>query len=197
MRKMSCAVMAFMVLTLCLAAAAQAKVDVNLNIGVPVAPAPVAVVPAAPPPPPPPVYAEPSVVLIPGTYVYYAPGLRTDILFYHGVWYNQRDGRWFSGRTANGPWYVMPRRNVPHALVSLPPDYRRVAPGHARISYGELTRNWQRWERERHWDRHAGPRGEGFKGGPGPGPGPDRRGFDNPGKGHGGPHDWDRGGDRH
>jgi hypothetical protein len=38
-------------------------------------------------------------------------------------------------------------------LIDLPPDYRTIPHRYSRIPYGELRNNWERWERERHWDR--------------------------------------------
>jgi hypothetical protein len=44
-------------------------------------------------------------------------------------------------------------RDVPPALVDLPPDYRRSSTRFNPIPYGEVRNNWERWEQERHWDR--------------------------------------------
>ena len=46
--------------------------------------------------PPPPAYAPvapPDMALIPGTYVYFVPGVSADIFFYHGYWYRPFGGR--------------------------------------------------------------------------------------------------------
>jgi hypothetical protein len=95
--------------------------------------------------------APPPVVVIPGTYVYYAPGLTVDILFYRGYWYRPHGDRWYRSRSYNGPWGFVVPRNVPRALISLPPHYREVGPGRRHIPYGQLKKNWGKWERERHW----------------------------------------------
>jgi hypothetical protein len=114
---------------------------VNFNIGINL-PLPALVVPAQPP-----------VVLIPGTYAYYVPNVDVDILFYHGGWYRPYDGRWYRGRSFNGPWVYLAPARVPHVLMDLPPHYRERYRRDRRIPYGQLTRNWRRWERERYWDR--------------------------------------------
>jgi hypothetical protein len=105
--------------------------------------------------PPPPVYAAPAppeVVPVPGTYVYFVPGIQTEILFYRGYWYRPFGGRWYGAPSYNGPWVHVPPPRVPRALVALPPGWRRAPSGYRPIPHGELQRNWARWERERHWE---------------------------------------------
>ncbi len=172
----------------------ESRAEVQLNIGINAGPPPV-VVPA-----PPPAYvvpAPPPVIAIPGTYVYYAPGLSVDILFYQGHWYRPHGGYWYTARSYNGPWVHVAPARVPHALVALPHDYRSVPPGHQRIPYGQLKKNWAKWERDRHWDHRDGPgNGRGPDRGPAGhdqwdgGHGPDDRGHGSPGpdRGPGGPH---------
>jgi hypothetical protein len=36
-------------------------------------------------------------------------------------------------------------------LVKLPPDYRNMPPGHQRIPYGQMKKELEDWERDRHW----------------------------------------------
>ena len=112
--------------------------------------------PPVPPPPPLPkivLPAPPFVVVIPGTYVYFATDAAVDLLFYHGYWYRPFDGRWYRGPKYNGPWSLLPPHRVPPPLLKLPPDYRRLPPGHQRIPHGQLQKKWRMWERDRHWDR--------------------------------------------
>jgi hypothetical protein len=112
------------------------------------------------PPPPeeaPPPYAfaaPPDVVPIPGTYAYFVPGMGADILFYGGYWYRPFRGRWYGAPSYNGPWMYVPGPRVPRVLLSLPPGWRRVPPGYRPIPHAELNRNWQRWQREKHWEGH-------------------------------------------
>lgn len=118
--------------------------------------------PSGPPPggaeyAPPPPYAfagPPDVVPIPGTYAYLVPGIDADIFFYQGYWYRLFGGRWFVAGAYNGPWLFAPVRRVPRVLLTLPPNWRRLAlaPGYRPIPHRELLRNWGRWERERHWE---------------------------------------------
>ena len=41
-------------------------------------------------------------------------------------------------RSYNGPWVFMEPYRVPRAVISLPPDYRHIPPGHRPISYGQF-----------------------------------------------------------
>jgi hypothetical protein len=110
--------------------------------------------PVLPPPPVPWVNipAPPFVVVIPGAYVYFAPDIAVDLLFYHGYWYRPFEGRWYRGPHYNGPWVNIPPRRVPPPLLNLPRDYRRLPTGHQRIPHEQLQKNWRTWEREKHWD---------------------------------------------
>src|SRR6266446_8205226 len=74
-------------------------------------------------PPPIVVEAEPRVVLIPGTGVYYAPDVTTNMYVVGGVWYYLYDGRWFRGRSYRGPWAFVNERHVPSGLRRIPPEF--------------------------------------------------------------------------
>jgi hypothetical protein len=105
----------------------------------------------------PPAYAfpaPPEVVPVPGSYVYFVPGIAAEVLFYHGYWYRPYGGRWYLARSYNGPWGFVGPRGVPRALMTLPHGYRTGPPGFRPIPHAELQRNWGRWERERRWDGH-------------------------------------------
>jgi hypothetical protein len=118
----------------------RSMAGVNINIGINVPPA--VVIPA-----------PPAVVLIPGTYIYFIPDIEADFLFYQDYWYRPYKGRWYRARSYNGPWvYVVPAR-VPGVLLHLQPDFRHIPPGHERIPYGQLKKNWRRWEQEKYWDK--------------------------------------------
>ena len=113
---------------------------------------PVPPVPPAPPLPGLVVPASPSLVLIPGTVVYFPPDVNSDLVFYHGFWYRPYQGRWYRAAHFNGPWGFVALRKVPRVLINLPAGYRS-SPGRERIPYGRLKRNWRAWERDRHWDK--------------------------------------------
>ena len=115
-----------------------AEVTVNIGIGIPL---PSVVIPAPPP-----------VLLIPTTYVYFVPDVSVDILFYHGYWYRPHHGHYYRATSYNGPWVSIAPNSVPAPILHVPSDFRRVPPGQQRITHGALTKNWQTWEKERHWD---------------------------------------------
>ncbi len=123
--------------------------NLNINIGTP----PPVVVPSPPP-----------MAVIPGTYVYIAPNVGVDILFYHGSWYRPHGGHWFSAPSYNGPWVHVAPARVPRAILELPPNYRRLPPGYQRIPYEHVNGNWERWEREKHWHQDKTWRGGGKEG---------------------------------
>lgn len=97
----------------------------------------------------------PPLVLIPGTYVYAAPDVDVDIVFYQGAWYRPHGGLWYIANGYNGPWRALSVERVPRVLTGLPPNFRRVPPGHERMPYGHVKKNWKTWEHERHWDDHG------------------------------------------
>jgi len=115
-----------------------AGVNVNVNIGLP------------------PVYTfpgPPELVVIPNTYVYYPPLVDLDIVFYHGYWYRPYNGYWYRGSGYNGPWHHIGRERVPRYIINLPPDYRRMYHDYPRIPHHYVHSNWNRWERERYWNK--------------------------------------------
>jgi hypothetical protein len=97
----------------------------------------------------PPVIATPpsQVVLIPGSDIYFVPGVSADIFFYSGYWWSPRGARWYRAYEPSGPWVVVERRYVPSPLFRVPRDYRAVYRGADRIPYGH-------WKKMRH--RHGG-----------------------------------------
>ncbi len=139
-------IVAYLFLTAGLSIPSNARAGVDVNIGINLAP-PAYVINEPPP-----------VVVVPGSYVYFVPGIQMDILFYRGHWYRPYEGRWYRGGGYNGPWHHISPRGVPAAILQLPPDYRRAGHSYRSIPYGQMERNWRTWERERHWDRHEARR---------------------------------------
>lgn len=141
---------------LLLAAPALAGVSINVGLGIPI-PVPVVVVPA-----------PPQVVVIPGTPVYYAPGLNVDVFFYSGYWWTPYQGYWYRSPYYSGPWAYAPA--PPRVFLHLPPHYREMSRVQPHIPYGQFHDHWRDWEGERRnprWDKggwkrdrdHGGDRG--------------------------------------
>ncbi len=102
-------------------ASAGVNVGVSVNIG-----------------PPPIVVAEPpAVVMVPGSQVYFVPGVEFDVFFYNGYWWSPRGDRWYRSRAYNGPWRHMDRRFVPRPVFGVPHDYRHIYARERHIPYGE------------------------------------------------------------
>lgn len=93
----------------------------------------------------------PELLHIPGRYVYFVPGTAEDIFYYHGYWYRPYKGHWFRSESYNGRWNYI--RDVPPSLIDLPSDYRSSSSQFDRIPYADLGQNWEKWEREKYWDR--------------------------------------------
>lgn len=111
--------------------------------------------------PPPIVFAAPpEVVVIPETYVYFAPDLDVDIFFYNGWWWRPWEGRWYRSRHYDSGWVHYQR--VPSFYGRIPSSWRNDYRDHRwgghqwnyqRIPHQQLQRNWSNWERSRHWEK--------------------------------------------
>jgi len=117
---------------------ADAEVSVNINIPLPGLS----------------IGAPPAMVVIPGTYAYFAPDVDADIFFYHGYWYRPYGGQWYLSAEYSGPWGSIAIRSVPGVLINLSSHYRQVPPQYKRMPYGMVMKNWRTWEEERHWDNY-------------------------------------------
>jgi len=141
-----------MMLVIGLGHPSRATAEVNINVGINVPPPPPLVIPAPPP-----------MLVIPRTYVYFAPEVEVDIFFYQGYWYRPYRGHWYRSAIYNGKWvFIVPER-VPRVLINLPPDFRRVPPGHRHVPYGNVKKNWKTWEKDKYWEKHGGKEWHGEK----------------------------------
>jgi hypothetical protein len=131
---------------------AHAQVRVGVNIGVQL-PGP------------------PTLVVVPGTPVYYAPQAPANVFFYAHQYWILVNGGWYVGPTWNGPWAVVEPGYVPAPILQVPVGYypvptphwtrwRHEAPPEWESHYGHEWREepheraWR--EREERWDRHEG-----------------------------------------
>ncbi|HEX9024557.1 MAG TPA: hypothetical protein VF799_12035 [Geobacteraceae bacterium] len=139
---------------LSLGAVNEASAGVNLGINVNIGPPPI-VVPA-----------PPDVVMVPGSQVYFVPGVQFDVFFYNGFWWSPRGDRWYRARAYNGPWGVVDRRYVPRPVFGVPHDYRHMYARERHIPYGEWRgRHEGRGHEGGGHDRGGEFRGEGEHGG--------------------------------
>src|SRR5688572_20481316 len=79
------------------AAPARSQVNVNVNIG----------------PPPPVIVAQPVVVPVQSSPVYWAPSYGADLFQYDGRYYTVRDSQWFYAPRVNTRWVAIPIGRVP------------------------------------------------------------------------------------
>jgi len=116
----------------------SAGVDVNIGINVPL---------------PGFVFSSPPVlVVVPQTYVYAVPEVSIDIFFFRNYWYRPHHGYWYRSARYNGPWQHVGPSKIPVELLRLP-DHRSIPPGHQRVPYGQVKKNWKEWEKSKHWDK--------------------------------------------
>jgi hypothetical protein len=125
----------------------HAQVDVNVGIQLP---------------------GPPTLRVIPGVPVYYAPRVHENIFFYaHQYWLFERGG-WYVGHTWNGPWAGVGPERVPRPILSVPVRYYRAPPPHWKGGRHDAPPQWEthygrEWqeeahergwrEREEQWDR--------------------------------------------
>ena len=126
--------------------------------------------------------APPALVMVPGTYVYFAPDLNVDVFFYQGYWYRPYGGYWYISADYRGPWGYLAIERMPSVLLNLSPSYRRVPPGYGRMPQGTVMRNWRTWESGHYGNRYERERGY-------------DEDYGRDGRGHGRGHDRGRHGD--
>lgn len=120
-------------------APAPAGAEVGVNFNVHLGPPPVLVAPPA------------DLVLIPGTSIYFIPGISADIFFYDGYWWAPRGPQWYRAYSPRGPWVVRHVRAVPGPLYRVPRDYRVVYGRAKHIPYGHWKkRHGDHWAERRH-----------------------------------------------
>src|SRR5262249_2149688 len=69
--------------------------------------------------------ALPSLTLVPGTPVYYAPSVDTNFFFYDGMYWVFKDDTWYASSWYNGPWAVVEPDIVPDFILRVPVRYYR------------------------------------------------------------------------
>jgi hypothetical protein len=134
-------------LSLVIFAPVSVMAEVSVHIGIPL--------------PPPIIFpAPPEVVVIPETDVYAVPDAQEDIFFSAGWWWRPWEGRWYRSRYYDRGWGYY--RGAPSFYRSVPRgwrnDYRdHMWRGHRwdsqRIPHQDLQRNWNGWQRNRHWEK--------------------------------------------
>jgi hypothetical protein len=107
-------------------------------------------------PPPLDVQGPPDLAVVPSErypdqYVYMVPNM-VGVYAYHGVWYRNYGGIWFSSPAYNGIWATIGIGIIPPIILSVPLEYSLFLPlGYHRIHYGDYYGHWREWERGRYW----------------------------------------------
>jgi hypothetical protein len=95
------------------ASAAGPDVKIDIGIGVP----PIVLT------------TPPSLVVVPGTPVYYAPDVSANLFFYKGRYYTVANNIWSMAPAYGGPWAVIQIGQVPAPVVAVPVEYYKIPPG--------------------------------------------------------------------
>jgi len=74
--------------------------------------------------------ALPSLTVVPGTPVYYAPSVDTNFFFYDGMYWVLKDDTWYTSSWYNGPWAVVDPDIVPDFILRVPVRYYRHPPSY-------------------------------------------------------------------
>jgi hypothetical protein len=104
----------------------------------------------------------PTLAVIPGAAVYYAPQAPANIFFYAHQYWGFVGGAWYVGPNWNGPWVVVAPAYVPRPILQVPVRYypappppwkgwRRDGPPQWEPHYG---REWREEAHERNWREH-------------------------------------------
>ncbi len=141
--------MFFFLMVLSFPVSSLADVDIRINI----------------PLPPPIIFpAPPQVIVIPETYVYAVPDIDVDVFFFEGWWWRPWQGRWYRSRNHDRGWMYY-EYGAPAFYSTVPPGWRksykdRRWKGHEwqyrRIPHGYAERNWDDWQKRRHWEKDRG-----------------------------------------
>jgi hypothetical protein len=70
-------------------------------------------------------YDEPTMIRVPGSYVYYTQDSDNDVYRYGNYWYMNYNGDWYRAGSFRGPWVFVSFRSVPRDVYSVPTQYRR------------------------------------------------------------------------
>lgn len=98
-----------------------------------------------------PVY--PTLVLIPGYPVYYAPRLQENYFFYDGMYWVYQDDEWYTSSWYNGPWWFVSEDEVPLFVLRIPVRYYLQPPAFFIGWRSDAPPHWgERWGHD--WEQH-------------------------------------------
>jgi len=103
----------FVAASVAIPAAARSQVSVAVNIGQP-----------------PPVVAQPVLVPVSNSQVYFVPSYESDLFVYDKHYYTVRNDQWFYAANVKSPWIAITIGKVPRQILAVPVAYYKVPPGH-------------------------------------------------------------------
>ncbi len=122
-------------------ASARAEASVNVGIGLPGVSIGINV----------PEY--PNLVPIPGSPVYYAPGVTSNYFFYDGLYWAYVENNWYASTWYNGPWSLETSEEIPLFLLRVPVRYYPKPPEHFRGLRADDPPRWgEYWGHA--WEEH-------------------------------------------
>ena len=105
--------------------------------------------------------ALPSLTVVPGSPVYYAPSVNGNFFFYDGMYWVFENDNWYSSSWYNGPWALVDPDIVPDFLLQVPVRYYRRPPtffrGWAANAPPRWGDHWGKGWAQKHggWDKRA------------------------------------------
>jgi hypothetical protein len=98
--------------------------------------------------------ALPSLTIVPGSPVYYAPRVNSNFFFYDGMYWVYQDDNWYASSWYNGPWAGVAPNLVPEFILRVPVRYYHRPPTYFRGWAANAPPRWgehwgSSWEQKR------------------------------------------------
>jgi len=98
--------------------------------------------------------ADPDIIVIPQTYVYYYRYLNYDCFYFQGFWWRTFNGVWFRSGIYNSGWTVISPAYVPYNVSHLPRNWRLTVANGPRIGWSETKVYWNLWQKNNYWSNN-------------------------------------------
>ncbi len=103
--------------------------------------------------------ALPTLTIVPGSPVYYAPSVDGNFFFYDGMYWVYQNDNWYSSSWYSGPWALVDPEIVPPFILQVPVRYYRRPPAYFHGWAASAPPRWaEHWgpawaEKHRGWDQ--------------------------------------------
>ena len=99
--------------------------------------------------------ALPSLTIVPGPPVYYAPRIDSNFFFYDGMYWVYQNDNWYASSWYNGPWAAVDPDIVPEPILRVPVRYYRRPPTYFRGWAANAPPRWgEHWGNS--WEQKHG-----------------------------------------